>query len=164
MITAKRLQEALNYNSETGVFVWLIWRGYGAPAAGSIAGSFDAKGYLTIQIDGRHYKAHRLAVLYMTGEWPIHEVDHWNTDKADNRWKNIREATHAQNQMNRPRQRNNKSGFKGVSWDAQMKRWRAYIGSNSRHHHLGFFDTPEAAHAAYVTVAKNKFGKFARIE
>lgn len=52
-------------------------------------------------IHGYHYKASRLAWLYMTGEWPKYEMDHINHVKDDNRWVNLRDVTPAENCANR---------------------------------------------------------------
>ena len=63
------------------------------------------------------YYEQRLALLYMTGEWPSEEMDHRSLDKADNRWRNIRRASHSQNKFNRPKLSTNTSGYKGVYSD-----------------------------------------------
>jgi hypothetical protein len=72
------------------------WRGRRA----TVGGIHKSTGYCRIGIDGCLYRSSRLAVLYMTGEWPKAEIDHVNCNKADDRWENLREATHAQNQRN----------------------------------------------------------------
>ena len=113
MLTADRLRELLNYDPDTGVFTYRVTR---APRfrPGDMAGHVDVHGYRVIGLDLRIYKAHRLAGLYMTGEWPKHEVDHKNLDKADNRWVNLRPATHGQNRQNIGALKNNWTGCKGV--------------------------------------------------
>ncbi len=88
------------------------------------------------------------------------EVDHKNCDGLDNRRRNLREATTAKNQMNRPMLRNNTSGFKGVC--RYRKKWRAAI-QYSVTAHLGDYSTPEAAAKAYDAAARKFHKRFARL-
>lgn len=154
MITLERLKEVLEYNPESGVWVWRASsrRGW----AGKVAGSISHWGYIEIRIDGRLYKAQRLAWLYMTGSWPRAGIDHKNLVQTDNRWVNLREATQSQNSANRRVHPKTKSGLKGVYPNGL--RWEARISGK----YLGLFKTPEEAHAAYVVAAKARFGEFAR--
>src|ERR1700719_1662744 len=103
-----RLRELLSYDPETGVFRWLVRKRQNVKA-GDVAGSFDGCGYCKISIDRRAYKAHRLAWLYMTGEWPPAEIDHINMNRADNRFANLRLATRHQNMANQRLYANNKA-------------------------------------------------------
>jgi len=160
-LTVERLPDYLHFDPDTGVFTRLISTSPNA-RAGDVAGWIN-KGYLQIRIDGRKYLAHRLAFFYMTGKFPIDQIDHINMDKSDNRWVNLREATNAQNQANIHARITNTSGHKGVSWRPREKKWRACIGRNGHHHHLGYFDNSETATAAYETAAKKHFGEFARV-
>ena len=161
-ITAQRLRGILHYDPETGVLRWRHSRG-GWVREGQEAGSIEVQGYRQIKINRRSYKAHRLAWLYMTGEWPPHEIDHDNLDRSDNRWKNLRDATNSQNGANRRAQANNTSGFKGVSWHKASGKWRATIGIGKLHRHIGLFDDPVAASVAYANAAEQHFGNFARV-
>lgn len=146
-LTAARLREVLHYDPKTGVFTWLVTRG--AVTAGDVAGSANSNLYLRIAVDGRKYQAHRLAWLYMRGEWPPHQIDHRDTDKLNNRWKNIRPATNRQNGQNkRKAQANNKSGFLGVR--RRGNKYGAAIEDNGKELWLGTFEAPEPAHAAYL--------------
>ncbi len=114
-----------------------------------------------ISVDGVRYKAHRLAFLYMVGQVPICDVDHINRNPSDNRWSNLREATRQQNMANIGLTRANKSGYRGVSWVEEKKRWKAQIRRAGTNRHIGYFDTPEAAYDAYVRVAIVEHGEFA---
>lgn len=160
-LTAERLRALLSYCPETGEFRWLVTNSK-RRMAGSAAGDRKPSGYIIIGIDGHRYRAHRLAWLFMTGQWPAHQVDHRDNDRANNKWLNLRAADNAQNQANSKRQRNNTSGFKGVYWNTQRQKWAAKINPGRRQVHLGFFDDPKIAHEAYVRGAKRFFGEFAR--
>lgn len=148
-LTAERLRELLDYDPETGVFVWRVGR-RGKGALGSVAGSLGPRGYLRLTVDSQDYRAHRAAWLYVHGRWPAAELDHINGQRDDNRLGNLREATHAENMQNRARHRNNTSGSAGVNWCGRKRRWVARICVDGRRRHLGYFATLEAAAAAYL--------------
>lgn len=158
-LTAERVREVLNYDSNTGVFVWAKSlsnrRGIGNRAGVRCR----RDGYRIIGIDGKTYVTSRLAWLWMTGEWPKF-VDHINCNRDDDRWSNLREASRTENQCNRGRQSNNRSGFKGVH--AHQGRWRARICKEQKSVSLGVYDTPEEAHQAYIVAAEKIHGAFAR--
>lgn len=87
--------------------------------------------------------------------------DHQYGNGLNNHSDNLRLVTHQQNGMNAQRSSKNTSGFKGVSWNKALNKWRAYIGYNGKHIHLGYFDTKEEAHEAYCAKAIELFGDFA---
>jgi len=157
MVTQTRLIELLSYDLDTGVFTRRA--GVGPTHIGDVAGN-PCHGYWQICIDGRSYYAHRLAWLYMTGEWPKEQIDHINMDKTDNRWNNLRLATPSQNTCNQSARSTNKVGMKGVSPNG--KRFSAQITIDGTCHHLGTFDTPALAHSAYADAAAILHGTFAR--
>lgn len=159
-LTAERLQELLNYDPSTGIFRWRVRRG-GKASVGAEAGKFT-QGHRQIRIDGVLYYAHRLAWLWVTGEWPLNQIDHRNGEKADNRISKLRLATNTQNQYNVGPQRNNKSGFKGVAWHKGARKWVASIQHSGRSTHLGVFDDPVDAYEAYRRAAAATQGDFAR--
>lgn len=158
MITQSLLKELLHYDMDTGALTWVADQ-RGHIRAGANAGSRRPNGYLSIKIRQRRYYAHRLAWLYVYGEWPKDQIDHINGVKDDNRIANLREATHAKNGQNRTKQSNNSSGFVGVSWHSRDRKWQATIKIDGANKHLGCFDAPEAAHAAYCA-AKAKYHTF----
>ena len=148
-LTADALKDALIYKPETGNFIWRTRHGKrGVP--GRIAGTVDVGGYWVVTINGKRHKGHRLAHLYMTGKWPESCMDHINGIRTDNRWANLRPACPSENQHNRKRSANNKSGFVGVSWDSGAGKWRAGIRAGGRSMNLGGFDTKEDAAMAYL--------------
>ena len=152
MLTYERLRDVLHYDPETGVWTWLV-RTSSRIEVGDVAGTVDASGYLKLQVDGVLYRAHRLAWLWMTGEWPPQFVDHINGVKGDNRWSNLRPATPSENQQNQRRaQSHNKLGMLGVR--RYRKRFKAQIKVDWRQIHLGTFDTPDQAHEAYIAAKR----------
>lgn len=167
-LTADYVRSILDYNPETGVFVWKhrddVPNHVNVRLAGKTAGVMYEGGYIKIKIHDKHYAAHRLAWLYKTGEWPKDEVDHRDTKRNNNGFMNLREATLAKNQMNTGTPKNNKSGYKGVSWWKKQKRWVAQIGYNKKRIFLGYFKTAEGAYAAYCNASKKYHGEFGRIK
>lgn len=90
------------------------------------------------------------------------QVDHINGDALDNRRENLRLATPSQNQANRRKRQATTSIYKGVSWHKKARKWRATIGiGNGKQQHLGFYDDPVAAAAAYDARANALFGAYA---
>ena len=162
-ITAEHLRSILNYDPDTGVFTWRQKTGPTAKI-GAVAGGVNKRGYWYIRVGGSKQLAHRLAWLYMVGEWPTTDIDHLNLNKTDNRWDNLRAATDAQNKANSALYSNNLSGFKGVSRRPCGYKWRARIQVNKTLKNLGDFSSPELAHAAYLKAAEEFFGEFARAE
>lgn len=141
--------EILDYNQETGVFTWKVKARKGRVAAGDVAGYTDLDGYIKIGIDGRYYNAHRLAWLFMTGEWPTDMLDHIDGNPANNAFRNLREADNRLNQQNhRKAKSTNKCGLLGVSKKAKCS--IARIKVDGKVLYLGSFKTDEEAHAAYL--------------
>lgn len=149
-LTAARLREVLHYDPDTGVFTWV------KPTnrrirVGAVAGCIDGKhGHrIIIGIDGDLHLAHRLAWLYMTGEWPEHEIDHKNGDRMENPFDNLRDATRKLNQQNQRRARcDSKSGIQGVR--AVGENFRASIRVDGSPVSLGTHPTSDQASAAFV--------------
>jgi hypothetical protein len=150
-LTQERLKELLSYDPETGVFTNLVLRNHKSARAGAVAGSKNQRNYVEIRIANRNYYAHRLAWLYMLGEWPPALIDHIDTDCSNNKWANLRSATHRQNQQNRRRAISGKiGGMLGANWMESKGKWRARIRIDGKETHLGLFATKEDAHATYL--------------
>jgi len=90
-------------------------------------------------------------------------VDHINGDTADNRKCNLRTVTHSENMKNQKKNALNTSGYKGVTFNKEMKKWRARITSNGKRYFLGDYSTPEEAHNAYCKAVKEYHGEFGRV-
>ena len=106
---------------------------------------------------GKIILLHRFIMEAQPGE----EVDHINGDGLDNRRSNLRLCTHAENQHNRGKQKNNKSGYKGVSLTSGGKRYTALIKANGIQHRLGYFTDPVDAARAYDKAALELHSEFA---
>lgn len=149
------LNDELIYNRETGQFFW-------KKEAGTITGH----GYRYIRVNGKMMLAHRMAWLMAHGEDPKGKlVDHINGDRLDNRIENLRVATFSQNGANAQRHSRNTNGLKGASKVVRKGRWtgrwQASITVRNRQINLGYFDTKEEAHAAYLDAAREHQGEFA---
>lgn len=160
-LTADRLRELLDYDPLTGVFTRRM--GIKGHAIDDPVGFYN-QGYHCAWIDGRPYRCHRMAWLYVYGRWPVAQLDHINGIRDDNRLANLREATNAENGRNSKRKKHNKSGFKGVSWHTPTRKWVAQIMFNKQYKYLGLYLTPEEAHQAYVEAAKKLHGEYARFD
>jgi hypothetical protein len=167
MMTQAPLQQAflksiLDYCPETGVWTYKVRRG--GIAAGRVAGTPDRDGYNVICLNGRHYRAARLAWFYMTGVWPRDLVDHIDTNKANDAWRNLRPATMSENKGNQRSTVKNRLGVKGVRLNRHSKRlpYVAQININRTRYYLGSFATIEEASSAYAERARMIFGEFAR--
>ncbi|MCP9269869.1 HNH endonuclease [Xenorhabdus sp. XENO-1] len=157
-LTQKRLRELLRYSPETGIFTWLDNTRRGI-RPNAVAGSLN-NGYITIAVDGRQYRAHRLAWLHVYGKWPNKMIDHINRIKSDNRIANLREATNAENQRNVEVGKKNKSGFKGVFWEPSRRKWKARAQLNNKKYTIGRFDEIENAIAAYEEFCQKHYAGF----
>jgi HNH endonuclease/AP2 domain len=159
LFTLNYLRSILDYDPVTGLFTWKKQIGRRI-RVGEVAGSSDKDGYIVIQIDGIKYKAHRLAYLYMTGEWPEDEIDHRDGCPAMNAWNNLRDATRVENIINSDRELG-ESGFRGVKFDPRTRTWRARIGRGYQREYIGAYATAEEAYEAYLTAANAVHGEFA---
>jgi hypothetical protein len=147
-LTAEYLRSVLNYDPETGIFTWRVSPKFSGVRAGDRAGCPDGIGYLQIGVQGKVYRAHRLAWLYVYGYWPNDQIDHVNRDRADNRIANLRAATSHQNALNMGKACNNTSGHTGVVWHKNVSKWGARIKHNQKSIYLGLFENLEEAVAA----------------
>jgi len=129
ILTQARIQELLHYAPDSGVFTRR--KQVGGRFAGTTAGYLRATGYICINVDGFSYLAHRLAWIYITGEWPI-EIDHIDRDRSNNAFDNIRSVEHKENSKNMPMRKDNKSGITGVVFSKRDNLWISAISVNGR--------------------------------
>ena len=155
-LTQKQLKEQFYYSPETGEFIRL--KSVGKARAGEKAGYLTDRGWLRVKINGRHYKLHRLAFLYMEGEFPEGLVDHMNNVRTDNRWCNLRKATRSQSSVNRVTGGNSLTGYRGVV--PCGKGFKGKITSDGKAHTSKKFKSAEEAHKWYCRMAERLHGEF----
>ncbi len=145
-LTHDRLVEVLNYNKRTGVFKWSKKISKKVVVGHIAGGGPSLVGYWRIRIDGKLYQAHRLAWLYVYGEWPGETIDHINGDKLDNRIINLRSATYTENNQNKLWHRKGK--LPGVT--KRRGKYEASIKYKGDQYYLGLFSTEREANKAYL--------------
>lgn len=153
--TRDRVLEMLNYDPTTGGFTWRQSR-RGSARAGYAAGYVRQDGYVRIKLDGRQVWAHRLAWFLAVGKWPQGQIDHINGNPSDNRIANLRDVTCRVNSQNERRARRRKNGGRllGAHWCPTWRRWKSSIGVAGSARHIGWFDTEQQAHEAYVAAKR----------
>lgn len=164
MITHERLLKIIRYEPDSGLFFRLEQPAFARVDLSLPVGTLRGDGYFVCDLEGKTYYLHRLAIFYVTGVWPK-LADHVDGNHGDNRWTNLRSATHQQNAANSvgfPKRR--KSAYKGVykALRGKSNPWCATICVNGKSQHLGSFPTEEDAHAAYLGAAEAHFGEFAK--
>jgi HNH endonuclease/AP2 domain len=179
-ITAVEVYALLDHDPATGLFRWrlrtsdmfedgprhsaetkcTIWN---RRLAGKIAGSKDCNGYIVIGLPPGYVLAHRLAWFVTFEEWPRGEITHFNGVRRDNRIRNLRQGTFVQILYNQTLRRDNRSGFKGVSYDPALGKYRARATLAGRRFYLGSFPRAVDAARVYDEFAARHFGEFARL-
>lgn len=172
--SAEYLRQCFIYDPETGALTWRTnrprehfkteagRRRWTTQVAGKPAGS--PNGHLYVSINRIPYQVHRLIWKMVTGSNPAAEIDHRNEIKTDNRWRNLREATRAQNTWNRggrkprelPRGVYIQADSHGVPWG----RYFVLVSCLGRSFRAGPFDTTDEARAAYISLTKKLHGEF----
>ena len=159
----EELRRLFDYDADAGVLRWRHRPECDARRnnrfTGAIAGSPGGNGHLTVAIDGRVFLVHRLILKMLHNEEPS-AIDHVDGNPANNRELNLRAATRSENMCN-SRRRRRKPLPKGV-FPGRGGHFFARIRKDNQNHHLGTFDTVEAAHAAYCAAARELHGEFAR--
>jgi hypothetical protein len=147
MLTQERLKQLIEYDPDTGVITRI---------STGMAVTTNSRGYVVVYVDGKLYFAHRLAWLYMTGNFPEFMIDHKDGIKNNNRFSNLRDVTNATNTQNTHHARpcNNSTGILGVSIDKRRGTYRAQIKVDGRNIYLGDFDDPNLAGEAYNNAKK----------
>ena len=147
------LENKLSYISATGQLVW--------KESGRVAGGLHkSTGYWRIQILGKYHTRSKLVWCLVNKKHPEGIIDHINRIRTDDRIENLRECSASENMANKGKLASNSSGFTGVTWHNQDKKWQAAIKRKGKSYHLGHFDCPEKAHQAYRKKHVEFHGKF----
>ena len=147
------LKNRFRYDPSTGLFIRTKSVTGNKGKAGNVAGSKSGQGYILINFRGKKVGAHRLAWLYMTGNWPDKDIDHMNCNRIDNRWVNLRIADDSLNAQNqRSAHSNSGTGLLGSSKCGS--KFRAQILIDGKVRHIGLYDSAEDAHLAYLEVKR----------
>jgi len=168
------LHECFIYEYGTGIVSWRCrpmthfsnpktHAQWNSRCAGKEAGTLNSYGYKVVKVGGTPIMVHRVAYALFYGKWPKDKLDHRNRMREDNRIENLREATEHQNQGNKKLQKNNTTGFKGVSYVKRKNRYRAQIKIEGRILTLGTRKTAEEASGMYLEAATKHFGEFATL-
>ncbi len=165
-LSAEFVRSLFEYNPRTGILRWKhrsdVGKWWNTRYAGKELCTIDKDGYLIALIGRKRYPAHRLAWIIVTGEWPKNDIDHRRKPRTNNKFKNLREATRAQNIYNSDRRSDNTSGHRGVYWNKAAQKWQAFIKADSIYRYLGIYKDKTNAIAARQEAAKNLHGPFAR--
>jgi hypothetical protein len=184
-ITAEYVRSILDYNPQTGVFVWrprapddfkdkggkytkersckiFNKRFAGKQAGVSLNKRIDP--YSKININNRQYLAHVIAWFYVTGDFPKVDIDHKDNNPLNNSFQNLRLSSRTENNANAKKRLDNTTGFKGVCFNKNAKKFSSKIQFERKQINLGYFNSAEEAYKAYCEAAKKLFGEFARFE
>lgn len=169
LISQELLRGLFDYDPDTGVLTHKVREGansksFNTQLAGRPAGTCQNSGYTQVSIktkEGRKlYLAHRVIFMLVYGYVPD-EVDHVNRVRTDNRLTNLREATHSQNQANKPTTRTAKSGLRGLWYVEGRDLWRVQCNRKGKTKTVGYFKTKKEAAEVYNSFAVAEFGEFA---
>lgn len=153
--TPAQLAELFWYDALSGQLIRRIDGGrWGREKAEAVVGTSHGEGYLVVTVFGQKLLVHRVAFAIANGAWPDGHLDHIDGDRANNRLSNLRVASPGENNQNQRHARSDSgSGLLGVR--RMRTRWQAVIKVDGSRKHLGTFDTPEEAHAAYVAAKRD---------
>lgn len=159
-ISQIELKERLQYDPLTGNF--LRRRPSTKGGIGTIAGGVSSSGYHSVWILGKTYQAHRLAFLYVTGNFPAQVVDHIDGNKLNNIWTNLRMCSQVENTYNRKLNKDNTSGTKGVYFNKARQKWVVQVRGQGKSGYLGLYDSLELANLVATEARELYHGAYAR--
>jgi hypothetical protein len=167
------LNECFSYDPETGLLTWKhrpvehfksmgMYKAWNTRCVDNTITCLSKNGYLLLTLDAKNYYAHRIIYKLVTKKDPLEHIDHANGIKSDNRWRNLREATHSDNMRNRKAHKDNTCGYRGVTYHKNCKvyKFSARIYLDGEHKGLGFYKTPEEARDAYNAASDLYYGAF----
>jgi hypothetical protein len=168
------MRQCFSFDDKTGDLIWKIrpldhfaslraCNRFNTLFAGTIAGhkwthAGIRTAYVLVGINGRQYRAHRVAWAITHGKWPADQIDHIDGNGLNNSINNLREVSASDNNKNQPRRVDNKSGITGVVYDARRESpWIASVRVDGKKIHLGGFETIDGAASARYD-AEKKYG------
>lgn len=163
------LTKRLKYDPDSGGLFWNPVeertphdKSWNTRYSGNPVGFLKNNGYLVVNITDENGKktkfyAHRLIWKIMMGEDPPQFVDHFDGNKQNNKWDNLRDCTPSENNMNMKMFSNNTSGVTGVVWNKSYGKWWARVTHNKNRISLGYFNNIDDAEAA-VLEARSEYG------
>lgn len=157
MLTQEELKRNLDFSPETGIFTWILSKK--GTKIGDIAGS-NSRGYIRIRLNKKSYFSHRLAWLWVNGEFPKKQIDHIDKNKSNNRIINLREVSRSENACNVNPPANNTSGFKNVHLH-KCGKYVVRIKRDSKTYNLGYYKTAEEANIIAIEGRRNIHKEYA---
>ena len=152
-LTQEQLKAVVHYDPSTGLFTWLST--LGGVCVGQVAGNGNSNGYRVLGWNGRKYRQHRLAWLYVHGAWPKGTIDHMDGDRCNNRIGNLRDVSQRINMQNqRKPTKANTSGALGVYWSANRGGYMASVSVKPKKYRRGPYRTIERAQDAYLDLKR----------
>lgn len=149
VVDQQYVKECFDYNPLNGVLTWKerpithfnterSWKTFNSQKKGKEISTKGNHGYLQVAINKKIYLAHRICVLWMTGEMPEF-VDHEDHDRTNNKWSNLKTVSQQQNNKNLKMRKTNTSGVTGVRWCNRDNLWTSRIQVNYKNINLGSF-------------------------
>lgn len=143
-LTVEEVRRLFSYDPISGELTWNVSLSPSV-SVGDVAGT-KSEDYVNIHVNHRTFKAHVLAYVIVRGLWPENDIDHWDHDKQNNRWANLRHLTRSGNQQNHSGPNSNSTtGVRGVAFcPSRKKPWVGNITLNGKRTLRGF-DTKSQA-------------------
>ncbi len=157
----ENIGEYFKYDPCTGSLTWKIKTI--RRDVGEVAGNISKNGYRQVGFNKKRFKCHRICYFIYYKKQPL-IIDHINGDRSDNRIKNLRSCTNAQNIMNTGLRSHNTSGVTGVSLNKKLNKWVATIQLNRKEIHIGIFKDKKDAIKARKKAEVEYFGDFKPLE
>lgn len=148
MLTHEYLVTRLEYNKDTGIFIWKSVNIKNQVKIGQKAGYTSGRKYLYLELDNKTYSLHRLAWFYTYKTWPKWDIDHINGNTLDNSINNLRDVPTRANCQNRKTHREGK--LVGAHYVKTNNKWKSRIQINGKTIQIGTFNTQQEAHEAYL--------------
>lgn len=154
-------EKYVKYDKEKGGLIWSCNLGFKIKEGDSV-GFLTEKGYVRFGLQGKQYMVHRVVWCLHFGDMPNLQIDHKDRDKTNNRIENLRVVSNSENAQNhiKVRKNNKSSKFLGVSFDKNMKKFRATIVLNGKQELIGYFEDEKEASDAYLKRKKEIHSSF----